>query len=75
MTLQIDRIEDEVAVLVLDGRPFEVPRSLLPPDAREGDTLRWSLTVDREATEAARQRVMERRARLSRDDDGGDFSL
>ena len=35
----LDRFAGEEAVLVGDEGPFRVPRSALPPNAREGDVL------------------------------------
>ena len=71
----IDRIEEGVAVLVYRGAPFELPVELLPEGAREGDALELSLVKDEAATRAARAAITEKRERLSKDDDGGDFSL
>ncbi len=74
-TATLDRIEGEAAVLVADGREWSVPAAWLPESAREGDRLRVSLEADPSATEAARAKTAAHRARLARDDDGGDFSL
>lgn len=74
-TIRLDRIEGDRALLVHDGRPFELPVGLLPADAREGDVLELVLTRDAAACERARAATAGRRARLARDDDGGDFSL
>lgn len=71
--VRIDRIEGELVVLECDGRSVDVPRALVPAEAREGDVL--SIVVDRDATDAARRDVSAKRARLSQNDDGGDFSL
>lgn len=71
----LDRIEGDVAVLVADGREWHLPAAWLPVDAREGDRLCIALEPDPEGTHAARTRTAEQRARLSRDDDGGDFKL
>lgn len=73
--VQIDRIEEKLAVLVHRGTPFELPRELLPEGAKEGDTLDLTLTVNAETTRQARDAMTRKRARLSADDDGGDFSL
>lgn len=73
--VQLDRIEEDVAVIVYDGAPFELPAALLPPEAREGDTLVLTFTRDEQATRDAREAMAQRRARLTRNDDGGDFSL
>ena len=39
LTPNLDRFAGEEAVLVGDEGPFRVPRSALPPNAREGDVL------------------------------------
>jgi hypothetical protein len=56
LLLIIDRFEGEWAVVEWDGTVFNVPRAMLPRDAREGDVLGVSITSDAGATEARRQR-------------------
>jgi hypothetical protein len=54
----IDRIEGEIAVLVMqEGEPAQValPASLLPEGSREGDIVTIGIGRDPEATAAARQ--------------------
>jgi hypothetical protein len=55
MRVQLDRFEDNgIAVLLLypEGRQgFDVPRELLPEDARAGDVFEASFARDREETE------------------------
>ncbi|NSW81953.1 MAG: DUF3006 domain-containing protein [Syntrophothermus sp.] len=48
--LIVDRIEDDWAVLELDGTVFNVPRRLLPAGAKEGQVLLLSITIDHEAS-------------------------
>ena len=65
--VSLDRVEEGLAVLLVredESIRFTLPRSLLPEDAREGDILAVTVCRDVEATEAARQRVAERIARL-----------
>ena len=63
----IDRLEGEVAVLLVDGEERRVPRARLPEDAREGDVVDLeTLQVDGEATEALRDEVREARARAQK---------
>lgn len=65
--VSLDRVEEGLAVLLVreeESVSFTLPRSLLPDDAREGDILEMTVRRDVEATEAARQRVAERIARL-----------
>jgi hypothetical protein len=72
----IDRIEDGVAVLVLEaGGEVRLPRALLPAGSVEGDAVRIALAADPAARDAARAEVKARRARLAGDDDGGDLKL
>ena len=60
MKVSIDRIEQEVAVLVVQDDPsgiIRVPVSLLPPGCREGDVLNMTLEADLLETAAAKERV------------------
>ena len=54
MRVQLDRFEDNwMAILLLypEGRrSFDVPRELLPEDARAGDVFEASFAHDREET-------------------------
>jgi hypothetical protein len=49
-TFIIDRFEEDWAVLEYEGKTFDVPRALLPDNAKEGDMLRISLDIDLEET-------------------------
>ncbi|MCY1001639.1 DUF3006 domain-containing protein [Myxococcus sp. MISCRS1] len=74
----LDRIEDEVAVLVVDGREVTRPLASLPEGAREGDVIHLdTMTVDPEATEALREevRAARERAKKGRTPPPGDFDL
>jgi hypothetical protein len=72
----VDRLEGEVAVLVVGGRERRVPLQSLPAGVREGDWLSDDLTrIDPAQRERAEREIRERRKRLAQDDDGGDFSL
>ncbi len=66
MRVQVDRFEDNgMAVLLLypEGkRSFDVPRELLPQDAKTGDVFEVSFVHDRRETErmaAENQRLMD----------------
>lgn len=49
MRIVIDRIEEEIAIVEKDDGTFEeMPKRLIPPEAKEGDVLR--ITVDTEST-------------------------
>jgi hypothetical protein len=64
----IDRIEGDVAILVLDTRKSEtitLPTALLPGGFREGDIVRLTLDLDTEATRTSRERIAGTIARLT----------
>ncbi|MBI5543200.1 MAG: DUF3006 domain-containing protein [Deltaproteobacteria bacterium] len=72
----VDRIEGEIAVLVIDGQEQRVPVAQLPPGAKEGAFLTPDLkAVDPQAAEALKAEIQARRDRLREKDDDGDFSL
>jgi hypothetical protein len=91
----IDSLEEDSAQVEEDGvRVIHVPRSILPPGAAEGDVLtvglerqqrknreavRVTITLDRDATEAAldksRRQVNRARKASRREDPGGDVVL
>jgi hypothetical protein len=81
----IDRIEEGTAAVEQDGdHVYEIPRHLLPPDARDGDVLTVSVAsvaagevtisvrIDREATGVPPKATRKRRAG---NDPGGDIVL
>ncbi len=74
----VDRIEEDVAVLLVEGREETRPLSALPEGVREGDVVDLEAhSVDTEATEALRREVREARERASRGKTPppGDFDL
>ena len=82
----IDRIEDDIAVLILsDETPLNVPRKQLPADAKEGDYLQVTFdaktakatdfALNDEATAAAQTRVAELQAELSPDDNAAPMNI
>lgn len=48
--LIIDRFEENWAVIEDGNQMFNLPRHLLPKDAKEGDVLKIIVTVDRQST-------------------------
>ena len=67
MKLTIDRIEEGIAVLVLQDDPRQritVPVALLPAGCHEGDVLTLTLEADAVAASAARERVFGRIGKL-----------
>ncbi len=74
----VDRFEDELAVLIVDGRQVTRPRHELPAETREGDVVDLdTLTVDAEATERLRAEVRQAReqALAGKTPPPGDFDL
>ncbi|MGB9887926.1 MAG: DUF3006 domain-containing protein [Moorellales bacterium] len=55
--LVLDRFEGGFAVIEHDGRTFNLPRELLPADAKEGDVLSIVIRVDHRATAERRKKV------------------
>jgi hypothetical protein len=74
----LDRFEEELAVLIVDGREVTRPRGELPPEAREGDVLELeTMKVDTAATERLRAGVRRarKRAQKKKTPPPGDFDL
>lgn len=59
MRAVIDRFEGDLAVVLVGEEEYrlQVPRRFLPRGAREGDVLVLRWEIDRQETEARRQRV------------------
>jgi len=60
MQATIDRIDEGIAVLITRGdNPVRmtIPSHLLSPACREGDIVNITITPDRKATDAAKDRV------------------
>jgi hypothetical protein len=76
MKAVIDRFEGEYAILIVgeDEKRINVPRKVLPKQAREGLWLKveirngevCDITIDDQETERARQRIAEKLERLRR---------
>jgi hypothetical protein len=71
--LFVDAVEDGRARLLLGRDAFEVPAALLPRGAREGSWLRWSMALAPAPPDEEQGSAL--RAKLGRDDDGGDIDL
>lgn len=59
MKFIIDRFEGEFAIVELENMEIlDIPRKLLPQDAKEGDTI--NLIVDKMETENRRKRIQDK---------------
>ncbi|OAT83672.1 DUF3006 domain-containing protein [Desulfotomaculum copahuensis] len=59
--LIIDRFEGSWAVVEFNQETFNIPKPLIPNDAREGDVIKINITVDKKAT-ADRAEAIKRQA-------------
>ncbi len=68
MRAVVDRIEGEIAVLLLGDEEvrLDLPMRYLPTGVKEGTILSLRFEVDAAATDAARERAVERIRRLKR---------
>jgi hypothetical protein len=53
----IDRFEGNFAVIEYEDITFNFPKELLPKEAKEGDVLKFNITIDREETEKRRKAI------------------
>ena len=66
MRIIVDRFEGNIAVVELEnGQMINCPKTLLPPNAKEGSII--NITVDENATSEKLQRVTERMNKLFKD--------
>lgn len=74
----VDRIEEDRAVLIIEGQERVVARSRLPEGAREGDVIDLSTgaldAAERDEVEA-RVKAARERAKSSNESTGGNFDL
>lgn len=71
VSLFVDRVEDDVAVVLVQEVPYRLSRVLLPPGAKEGSWLRLVL----DPGNSTGQDIKDARARLLESDPGGDIKL
>ena len=57
--LIISRFEGDWVVIELDDTTFNVPKTLLPQEAKEGDVINISISVYQEATTSRKQQINE----------------
>jgi glutamine phosphoribosylpyrophosphate amidotransferase len=48
----IDRFEGDIAVISADSAVFDIPKTILPEDAKEGDVVYITTTNDEEKTKS-----------------------
>lgn len=60
----IDRIEGEAAVIEWEMGMFQLPRTLLPRGAKEGDLLKISIELDKKNTNVRWEELEEKAKRL-----------
>lgn len=54
----IDRFEGQWVVIATDDRnTFNIPRSLLPTNAKEGDVVTLTVVIDQNTTQKQRQKA------------------
>ncbi|HOL55499.1 MAG: DUF3006 domain-containing protein [Dictyoglomi bacterium] len=74
MKFIIDRFEGDIAILVNDIT-LNLPRSILPEEAREGDVISIEIKIDREETERLRKEVEDKLKSLKDREEKGDIWL
>lgn len=74
MKFVIDRFEGDIAVLVNDIT-LNIPRYILPKDAKEGDVIVLEIKVDREETDRLRKEVEDKLKYLKDREEKGDIWL
>lgn len=62
--LIIDRFEGDWAVIEFNQKTFNLPKSLLPKEAKEGDVIAISVSIDRKATSKRERNIKELADRL-----------
>jgi len=74
MKFVIDRFEGDIAILVNDII-LNLPRCILPEEAREGDVISIEIKIDREETERLRKEVEDKLKSLKGREEKGDIWL
>lgn len=74
MKFIIDRFEGDIAVLVNDVT-INIPRSILPEYAKEGDVVIIELKIDKEETERLKGEIKNKIDRLIENEEKGDIWL
>ncbi|KIQ93129.1 hypothetical protein LH47_02823 [Anoxybacillus thermarum] len=55
----IDRFEDDIAVVEINGKTQDFPKSIFPKEAEVGDVVIIEVVVDKKETEKLRKEIEE----------------
>ncbi|MDK2788819.1 MAG: hypothetical protein PWP07_2064 [Epulopiscium sp.] len=64
----IDRFEENWAVIEYGDKTFNFPKELLPKEAKEGDVLKFDITISKKETEKRRKIIKDLADELFIDD-------
>lgn len=53
----IDRFEGDIVVLEFEGRTYDLPRKIMPSDAKEGDFLTAKFAIDLVARQGQKEKI------------------
>lgn len=73
MSISIDRINDDIATLDIDGEMVDIQTSLLPSGAKEGDLLGFVVLDSSKVIASAKDRIA--RMQAASNTDTGSFDL
>lgn len=65
MSISIDRINDDIATLDIDGNMVDIDISFLPPGAKEGDLLAFVTLDSSEVIASGKERISRMQAASS----------
>lgn len=74
----IDRFEDDWAVIETLEESivhFNIPKNLLPQNAKEGDVLNIDISIDEKRTRQRRNEIQDKLNSLKKEDKGDDIAL
>jgi hypothetical protein len=74
----IDRFENDWAIIETSEDPiitFKLPKNLLPREAKEGDVLNISFTINKEETLKRKNAIQIKLNSLKKQDKGNDITL
>lgn len=53
----IDRFEGDLVIVEFEGKTYDLPRKILPPEVKEGDVLRIEFTLDTKETLNRKEKI------------------